>query len=196
MPLLADFKVSAVKTGMLPTVEVTDEVAQLFREQRLPSPVVDPVMQATSGDSLVSEDARSAIVRELFPLARLVTPNIPEAEWLTGLAISNEVEMIEAARKIIAMGARAVLIKGGHLKTTEALDVLNDEGRVTMFRGEMIMSKPVHGSGCTLSAAIAACLAKEMDLEESVRTGKDYVTRLIRDSRQLGHGAPLFVVEK
>lgn len=193
LPLIADFKVAGAKTGMLPTIEVITEAARLFREEELPAPVVDPVMQATSGDPLIDDAAVELLSTELFPLARVVTPNIPEAERLTGMSIGNTTDMIEAARKIVAMGARAVLIKGGHLDTGEALDVLNDRGQLTIFRGEMIRDIQVHGSGCTLSAAIAACLARDMELEESVRVSKDYVTKLIRSSPHLGHGAkPLY----
>lgn len=202
LPILADFSVSGMKTGMLPTREVIREVARMVRDEGLPAPVVDPVMQATSGDSLIDEKAIASLVAELFPLARVVTPNIPEAERLTGLAIKTEADMAAAASAIRSAGARAVLIKGGHVLEsriagtdipTEAVDVLDNEGRVTIFREELIDAGEIHGSGCTLSAAIASCLAAGMELEESVRRAKQYVTELIRNSPSLGHGAkPLF----
>src|SRR5688572_1952932 len=115
MPIVEDFKVACAKTGMLPTREIISEVARLFRETALPAPVVDPVMRATSGDDLINDDAVSVMVADLFPLALVVTPNIPEAERLTGLAINDESGMLQAARIIRQMGARAVLVKGGHL---------------------------------------------------------------------------------
>ena len=218
LPILQDFRVAGVKTGMLPTAEIIIEVARLLRASGLPQPVIDPVMQATSGDKLIDEDAVNSLISELFPLARVVTPNIPEAERLTGRSIRNEVEMAEAARMIRALGARAVLLKGGHLVAQvaagrqqeaaggtpqaetraavsgEAIDVLDDEGRVTVFREELVSRGEVHGSGCTLSAAMAACLGKGMDLEDSVRAAKRFVTNLIRHSPRIGHGArPLYI---
>jgi hydroxymethylpyrimidine kinase/phosphomethylpyrimidine kinase len=211
-PILEDFTVACVKTGMLPTREVIAEVARLFRTTKLPSPVVDPVMRATSGDDLIDDDAVGCLVSELFPLARLVTPNIPEAERLTGLSINDEEGMREAAKMICGMGAAAVLVKGGHLGTrgegagqeasssetdqeaTEpvlrnAIDVLLQQGtRVTVFSEELVSGGEFHGSGCTLSAAIAACLGKGLNLDDSVGTAKRFVTDAIRRSPKLGHG--------
>jgi len=195
MPIVEDFKVACAKTGMLPTREIISEVARLFRETALPAPVVDPVMRATSGDDLIDDDAVESLIRELFPLALVITPNIPEAERLTGLNINNEPSMRVAARIIRGMGARAVLVKGGHLAGVEryAIDVLDNEGRITVFAEEMIAGGEVHGSGCTLSAAIAAGLGNGQDLEEAIRTAKNFVTESIRHSPQLGHGArPLY----
>lgn len=208
LPIVADFAVDGVKTGMLPTREVISEVARLFRETTLPAPVVDPVMRATSGDDLIDDDAVSCLISELFPLARLVTPNIPEAERLTGLIIGDEQGMREAALRIREMGARAVLVKGGHLgaravslqknnsergPTLQAIDVLDNEGQVTVFRAEMISGGEIHGSGCTLSAAIAAGLGRGVSLEESVEAAKRFITEAIKTSPAIGHGArPLF----
>lgn len=225
IPILEDFTVNGAKTGMLPTREVIAEVARLFRETNLPAPVVDPVMRATSGDDLIEDDAVSCLVSDLFPLACVVTPNIPEAERLTRMSITNEDEMLQAAKLIRAMGARAVLVKGGHLLGArasrpqseltrdagrdsldpedagkmpalhkEAIDVLDNEGQVTVFRDELIAGGEVHGSGCTLSAAIAACLGKGLSLEESVDTAKRFVTEAIRQSPAIGRGArPLYI---
>jgi hydroxymethylpyrimidine kinase/phosphomethylpyrimidine kinase len=196
LPLVSDFEIAAAKTGMLPTSEVISEVARLFRDENLPAPVVDPVMQATSGDSLIDEEAVTVMVSELFPLARLVTPNIPEAERLTGLKIRDQKEMAAAAIAIRKLGARAVLVKGGHLlcDTTEAIDLLDNAGKVTVLRGEIVSVSEVHGSGCTLSAAIAAGLANGLELVEAVREAKSYVTSLIRSAPELGQGAvPLFL---
>ena len=221
-PILEDFTVACVKTGMLPTREVIAEVARLFRTTKLPSPVVDPVMRATSGDDLIDDDAVSCLVMELFPLARIVTPNIPEAERLTGLSINDADGMQEAAKVICEMGAAAVLVKGGHLGTRNAegtgqeesneqkaaidqeattpvprkyqqiraIDVLLQQGvGVTVFSDELVAGVEFHGSGCTLSAAIAACLGKGLNLEDSVRTAKRFVTDAIRRAPKLGHGA-------
>ncbi len=187
LPVVEDFQVAGAKTGMLPTVEIITEVARLFRETNLPAPVVDPVVRSTSGYDLIDGEALHALVTELIPLARLVTPNIPEAERITGLHITNEKEMREAARLMREKGVRAVLVKGGHL-TGEATDVLDDEGRVTIFRGARIKTRNTHGTGCTLAAAIAACLARKMDLENAVGTAKRFVADAIRYAPQLGHG--------
>lgn len=191
-PLVRAHVIGASKTGMLPTSEIVREVARLVREAELPAPVVDPVMRSTSGYELIEPGALDTLLEELLPLARLITPNIPEAERITGFRITNEEQMRHAARAIRQLGARAVLIKGGHLKSQEsrlssqesgvvgngpreAIDVLDDEGKVTIFRGEWIDAGNVRGTGCMLSAAIAACLAKGMDLAESVIEGKRFV---------------------
>ncbi len=198
-PILADFKVACAKTGMLPTREVIEEVARLLVGGALPAPVVDPVLRATSGDDLIDDDAVSSLVTELFPLARIVTPNIPEAERLTGLSITDKAGMREAAQRIRELGAVAVLVKGGHLaarspqKESAAIDILDNAGRVTVFRAEMISGGEIHGSGCTLSAAIAACLGRGMDVVGAVDTAKRFVTQAILESPRIGHGArPLF----
>jgi hydroxymethylpyrimidine/phosphomethylpyrimidine kinase len=206
LPVIEDFHVACAKTGMLPTREVIAEVARLFRETNLPAPVVDPVVRSTSGYDLIDDEALAALVAELMPLSRLVTPNIPEAERITGLKIEDEEGMRRAARAMREMGARAVLVKGGHLKGRDegggmrdedgretekmltALDLLDTEGRVTLFRGEWIESTSTHGTGCTLSAAIAACLGCGLTLKESIETAKRFVTNAINHAPGLGHG--------
>jgi hydroxymethylpyrimidine kinase/phosphomethylpyrimidine kinase len=221
LPVIEDFAIACVKTGMLPTREVILEVARLFHETTLPPPVVDPVVRSTSGFDLIDDQALAALVHELLPLARIVTPNIPEAERITGLRIEDEDGMRRAARAIRALGARAVLIKGGHLgqrtpanlsssiigqqpeqasqeakaedlKQSEsnlvALDLLDDEGRLTLFREELVNSTSTHGTGCTLAAAIAACLGRGLTLVESVSAAKSFVTDAIRQAALLGHG--------
>ena len=193
LPLAEEFQVSCMKTGMLPTRVVVSEVARLIQELNLPAPVVDPVWRSTSGYELVEEDAIETLLSELMPLARVITPNIPEAERLTGLSIKGESEMREAARKLREVGARAALVKGGHLKQgsgvrgqgseRQAIDVLDDEGRVSVFRNEWIDAQPVRGTGCMLSSAIAACLGQGIGLEEAVGTAKKFVSDAIRKSR-------------
>src|SRR6185369_17801248 len=189
-PIVQDLNVAAAKTGMLPTAEIVAEVVRLFAEEDLPAPVVDPVFVATSGDVLIDDDAFHILKTKLFPLARVVTPNIPEAEKLTGLTIETESDMRRAAEAIHALGARAVLVKGGHRSVNGvALDLLLSEGTFTEFRGEYLDVGEVHGSGCTLSAAIAACLGKGMTLEEAVGAAKKFVTNAIRSAPRIGHGA-------
>lgn len=208
LPVIEDFAVGCVKTGMLPTGEVIKEVARLLRETTLPAPVVDPVVRSTSGYDLIDDAALAALIRELLPRARVVTPNIPEAERITGLRIIDEEGMRRAARAIRAMGARAVLIKGGHLGDPSvsreqeagssqsegvgvgltALDLLDDDGRVTLFSEEHIATTSTHGTGCTLAAAIAACLGRGLSLVESISAAKSYVTDAIRQAPPLGHG--------
>ena len=185
-PIVQDLNVAAAKTGMLPTAEIVAEVARLFSEENLPAPVVDPVVVATSGDVLIDDEAFEILRTKLFPLARVVTPNIPEAEKLAGFPIHSEADMRRAANVIKSMGARAVLVKGGHRR--EATDILLSESLME-FRGEYLDVGEVHGSGCTLSAAIAACLGKGMNLEEAVGAAKEYITNAIRSAPRIGHGA-------
>jgi hydroxymethylpyrimidine/phosphomethylpyrimidine kinase len=192
MPIVEDLSVAAAKTGMLPTAEIVAEVARLFAEENLPAPVVDPVVVATSGDVLIDEEAFEILKSRLFPLARIVTPNIPEAEKLAGFAIQNETDMRRAAEAIKLLGARSVLVKGGHreVRPGEAVDLLlNDDGSFTEFRNEYLDVGEVHGSGCTLSAAIAASLGKGMTLEQAVGAAKKYVTNAIRSAPRIGRGA-------
>ena len=193
-PVIRDLNVVAAKTGMLPTAEIVAEVARLFSEEELQPPVVDPVMVSTSGHDLIGEEAFQILKSRLLPLARIVTPNIPEAERLTGLSIETESDMRRAAEAIRALGVRAVLVKGGHRAIQQqAIDLLlDDDGNFVEFREEYIDVGEIHGSGCTLSAAIAAGLGKEMTLEGAVRSAKTYITqqiRLLRLAPRIGHGA-------
>jgi hydroxymethylpyrimidine kinase/phosphomethylpyrimidine kinase len=189
LPVVEDFRVAGVKTGMLPTREVISEVARLLRETALSEigAIIDPVVRSTSGFDLIDDDALAALKSELLPLARLVTPNLPEAERLTGLEIKTEADMRRAAALMREMGARAVLVKGGHL-TGEAADLLDDGGHVRFFRAPRIETDATHGTGCTLAAAIAACLARGMNLDAAVGAAKHFVTEAIRRSPQLGRG--------
>jgi hydroxymethylpyrimidine/phosphomethylpyrimidine kinase len=187
LPVVEDFRIAGAKTGMLPTREIIEEVARLFRKTALPAPVVDPVVRSTSGYDLIDDDALDALKMELLPLARVVTPNIPEAERITGMSIRDRQAMAEAARMIRSMGARAVLVKGGHL-AGRALDVLDEEGEVTYFDAERLETTSTHGTGCTLAAAIAACLARGYNVEDSVALAKRYVTEAIRRAPRIGHG--------
>ena len=200
-PVLAASTIVCAKTGMLPTREIVLEVARLFRESDLPAPVVDPVIVSSSGYALMEADALAALTDQLLPLAAVLTPNVPEAETLAGITIRSESDMRQAAAIIREFGAHAVLVKGGHLKaegrrqkaegaerdesighTDEAIDVLDNEGKVTVFREKRIAGAELHGSGCILSAAIAAGLGKGMTLEESVGVAKKFVLESIRVS--------------
>lgn len=194
--LLEEFSFGCAKTGMLPTSEIVREVARLFREGILPAPVVDPVMVASSGMRLMEKDALEIFISDMLPVARLVTPNIPEAEALSGMVITSEDEMQEAIKIIRGLGARAVLIKGGHLRgrkaegnrqkaeafPDEAIDVLDDDGTVSVFRDEFIPGAKLHGSGCVLSAAITAGLGKGMSLQDSVKEAKSFVLAALQKS--------------
>ncbi|MBD0371183.1 MAG: bifunctional hydroxymethylpyrimidine kinase/phosphomethylpyrimidine kinase [Pyrinomonadaceae bacterium] len=187
LPVVEDFQVDCAKTGMLPTREVIEEVARLFLETQLPAPVVDPVVRSTSGYDLIDDRALRSLVEKLLPLARVLTPNIPEAERITGLRIRDEKGMLEAARIMREMGAKAVLVKGGHLEG-EALDLLDDGGTIRAFRSERIETTSTHGTGCTLAAAIAAGLGHGQSLQSSVAAAKLFVTQAIRRAPGLGHG--------
>ncbi|MCA1568420.1 MAG: bifunctional hydroxymethylpyrimidine kinase/phosphomethylpyrimidine kinase [Acidobacteria bacterium] len=189
LPVIEDFRVAGVKTGMLPTREVISEVARLLRETPLREigAIIDPVVRSTSGFDLIDDAALAALKSELLPLARLVTPNLPEAERITGLEIKTEADMRRAAALMREMGARAVLVKGGHL-TGDAVDLLDDEGRVELFRAPRIETDATHGTGCTLAAAITACRARGMNLTHAVGAAKSFVTEAIRRSPQLGRG--------
>src|SRR5215217_1755149 len=190
-PIVQDLQVAAVKTGMLPTSAIVAEVVRLFEEGNLPAPVVDPVVVATSGDVLIDDEAFHILKTKLFPLARIVTPNIPEAEKLAGFSIQTEADMRRAAELIHSLGARAVLVKGGHrAMADQALDILlTEDGRFTAFRSEYIDAGEVHGSGCTLSAAIAAGLGKGLTLEDAIGAAKKYVTDAIKTAPRIGRGA-------
>jgi hydroxymethylpyrimidine/phosphomethylpyrimidine kinase len=232
-------RIAAVKVGMLPTAEVVHEVARLIRENDLPAPVIDPVIESTSGGKLMADDAFEVFVTELLPLARVVTPNIPEAEKLAGMNIRDEDDMRQAAARIRELGVRAVLVKGGHLKeqrsevrnqlsergssptvregsgtghlsqkseirgqrsergssptvregsndemgvAADAIDLLDHDGQVTIFRNEWIEAPNVRGTGCMLSSAIAAGLGKQLSLEESVSDAKRFMVGVLGHS--------------
>jgi len=174
--VLEDVGADAAKTGMLPLSRTVEVVADRLRRRRVPNVVVDPVMVATSGARLSRDEAVAAMREALFPLALVVTPNVPEAEVLTGMEIRSPEALEEAARIIRALGPRFVLIKGGHLEA-EATDLLFDGRRFRRFEGPRLPGGPVHGTGCSLSAAIAAGLARGSDVETAVADAKAFVTR-------------------
>jgi hydroxymethylpyrimidine/phosphomethylpyrimidine kinase len=182
-----DFRPQAAKTGMLGTREAILEVAEHLAG-RCPFLVVDPVMVVTSGDCLLEPDAERTLAEVLVPRADLVTPNVPEAEKLTGLAVRNVEEMIEAAKRISGMGARGVLVKGGHLEGPLMRDVLLWNGRARIFEEPRIPTQNTHGTGCTLSAAITAELASGCGMEEAVERGRAYLRTALALSFRGGRG--------
>jgi len=184
-----DLRPAAIKSGMLGDAEVVRAVAEGVSRHRLSPYVLDPVMAATSGDALLTSDAISAIVRELFPLAALVTPNLDEVKLLTGERPMDVAGMERAARTLVERhGARAALVKGGHLASEELVDVLYDGATARRFSHGRIATSSTHGTGCTLSAAIAARLALGDGLTTAVEVGLSYVTRAIATAPRLGAG--------
>ncbi len=185
--VIPDIGVDAAKTGMLGSSRVLGIVCRKLRKFRVPNLVVDPVMVSKNGARLLNPEAEDALRRELIPLAAVVTPNIPEAEVLTGRRIRTPKEMREAAVRIRKMGARRVLIKGGHLPGP-AIDLLYDGERFQEFEEERVQTSHTHGTGCTLSAAIAVELGKGNDLRGSVAAAKQFLTAAIRMATPLGQG--------
>lgn len=185
--VLEDIGAGAAKTGMLASVSIIEVVADRLRHHGLCTLVVDPVMVAKSGDRLLRADAMQALRTRLLPLALLVTPNILEAAVLADLPIATEADLAEAARRIGAWGPRHVLIKGGHLPGAP-VDRLWDGERMLEFPGERVLTTSTHGTGCTLSAAIAAHLARGAAVSGAVQLAKEYVTEAMRRARPIGGG--------
>ena len=184
----SDMPVAAVKTGMLATRPIVEAVAEAIARWRLPHLVVDPVMVAKSGDRLLDSAAEAAYRDRLFPLAEVVTPNLAEAEALLGRPVRSVEAMAQAARDLRALGPRSVLVKGGHLEG-DPVDVFFDGQRTEELRAPRIATRNTHGTGCTLSAAIAARLALGADARAAVRDAKAYLTEALRGAYTLGRGA-------
>ena len=184
----SDLRPAATKSGMLADADVVRAVAEGVRAHRLAPYVVDPVMVATSGDPLLERDAVDTIRRELLPLADLVTPNLDEASILVGESVRDEKAMARAARELVRRGARAALVKGGHLAGSETVDVLFDGEALQTFRHPKLETTSTHGTGCTLSSAIAAHLALGHPLGEAVQISLEYVHRAIATAPGLGSG--------
>lgn len=183
-----DLHPAACKTGMLASADLAIAVAESIREHGLTNYVLDPVMVATSGDRLLDEGAERAVLEHLLPLAAVVTPNLDEAAILTGLPVADVEDMEEAARRLVAAGARAALVKGGHMTGGAVVDVLFDGEHVHAYRRPRIDTSSTHGTGCTLSAAIAAGLARGLALQPAVESALDYVHRAIARAPNLGRG--------
>ena len=185
--VFTDIFPDAVKIGMVSSSELISVIAQKLRQYGARHIVVDPVMVATSGSRLLQENAVQALKTELLPLAEVATPNIPEAERLTGLRIRDTADMERAARALSAMGCRAVVLKGGH-GSADATDVLFDGKAFHYYSVPRIATRNTHGTGCTFSAAIAAGLANGLSLPQAVERAKGYVTAAIAHALPLGKG--------
>ena len=183
-----DIVPDAVKIGMVPSSELIHVIADRLTAHRAKNIVVDPVMVATSGSSLMRADALHALIHELLPLATLVTPNIPEAQVLSGMTIESKDDMIMAAKKISEACHCAVLLKGGH-SVNDANDLLYANGETMWFTGKRIDNPNTHGTGCTLSSAIAANLSKGFCLADSVKKAKDYISGALAAMLDLGRGS-------
>ena len=186
--IFTDIYPNAVKIGMVSEGGLIRTIAAKLRQYEAKNIVVDPVMVATSGARLISEEAVETLKKELFPLACILTPNIPETEVLTGMEVKNTEDMIEAAKRISEEYHCAVLCKGGH-QLNDANDLLYADGTYRWFNGKRINNPNTHGTGCTLSSAIASNLAKGFSLEESVERAKDYISGALAAMLDLGKGS-------
>jgi len=185
--IYSDIRVDAVKIGMVSNADIIRQIAASLREWDATNIVVDPVMVSKSGHRLLNPEAIEALKHEQLPLATIVTPNLPEAGELVGHEVVGEQGMEEAARTIHALGCGSVLVKGGHLEG-EAVDLLFDGTRVIRFANPRLHNNNTHGTGCTLSSAIAAYIAQGCDLEEAVAKAKDYLTGAIENGFSVGQG--------
>ncbi len=185
--VLTDIGAEAVKTGMLANSSIIECVAEELSRRRVPWLVVDPVMVAKGGDPLLREDAVATLRRLLMPLASVITPNIPEAEALTGLQVASDADARDVARALVDLGAKAVVVKGGH-REGPATDLFYDGSAFREFSAPRIPTANTHGTGCTFASAIAAGLARGMPLPDAVAMAKDYVTEAIRQSFPVGRG--------
>ncbi len=184
--VLEDIGAQAAKTGMLSSAQIIEAVAERVRHWQLRL-VVDPVMRAKSGDALLQAEAVTALCRYLLPLAEVITPNLPEAEVLAGRPVRTSQEMREAARAIYDLGARHVVVKGGH-REDEPIDIYFDGSSLHELRAERLETRHTHGTGCTFSAAITALLAKNYPVPEAIAEAKNYITEAIRHAPGIGHG--------
>ncbi len=208
-PILQDYKISALKTGMLPTREIIEEVARIVEEYKLRNFVVDPVVRSTSGYDLIDDKALRVLIEKLFPLSTVITPNLPEAERIAQMKIENADDIKKAARIMQSYGAKNVLIKGGHLPISDfgfrisdlegedrkpkaevrkSIDFLFIGDDLQTFEADFIETEATHGTGCALSAAIAANLANGKTLIDAIETAKRFVTEAIRTAPNLGRG--------
>lgn len=197
MPIIADFQIAAVKIGMLPTGATVAVVAEMIERYALPNVVIDPVLRSSSGYDLLDEAALEGLRARLLPHARVITPNLAEAARLAGMEVNNLEDMQRAARGIReacrahangSVASCAVLVKGGHLPD-EATDVLDEGGEVHVFRAPKLITRNTHGTGCTLSSAIAALLARGAGVAEAVARAKEYLNAALRTAPDLGRGA-------
>ena len=186
--ILDDIGTHAVKIGMLHNVGVIKSVYKILKKYKLKNVVLDPVMIAKGGTKLINYSSIKYLKKLLIPLCTLVTPNIPEAEVLTGYSISSKEDMIKATKKILNMGAKNVLLKGGHLKSKMIFDVLATKKGINIFKKRRIKTKNIHGTGCTLSSAIATCLSQRKNITKSCKVSLKYVDKAIASAPGYGKG--------
>ena len=182
-----DIYPDAVKIGMVSNVFAIDMIVQKLKEYRPPNIVIDPVMMSSTGHSLINDSAKEALVTKLLPLGNIITPNIPEASVIAEMDINNDNDMIYAAKKIHNLTSADVLIKGGH-SDTNANDLLVTSEGTYWFRSPKILNPNTHGTGCTLSSAIACELASGKDIGSSIKSAKAYITNALKANLNLGHG--------
>lgn len=185
--VLSDIGADVIKTGMLANQEIIEAVSKKIKQYHIKMVVVDPVMISKSGAPLLRKDAQSALIKKLIPLAWVVTPNLMEASTLTGLQINSIEKMRKAAHRIFQLGAKNVVVKGGHLKGM-AIDLLFNGKSFIEIKGQRIETKNTHGTGCTFASAIATQLAKGDSVEEAVKKAKDFITQAIQSGFNLGKG--------
>ncbi|MBC2850135.1 bifunctional hydroxymethylpyrimidine kinase/phosphomethylpyrimidine kinase [Cetobacterium sp. 8H] len=182
-----DIEVDAVKIGMLSSTEIIETIAQTLEKVNAKNIIIDPVMVSKSGYYLLKESAIEAL-KKFLKIGTLVTPNIPEAEILSGMKIETEKDMIDSAFVIKKLGVKNVLIKGGHRNDSCTDILLTENGEIVKFLGERFETKNTHGTGCTLSSTIASYIGKGMSIEDSVKQGKNYITKAIENSFSIGEG--------
>lgn len=183
-----DFNIVAIKTGMLSSKKVVQRIANLLKDRPIQNLIIDPVLVSKNGVPLLKQDAVAILKSAFIPLADLVTPNIDEAEILSGITIRKMKDAEESARIIFALGCRAVLIKGGHLRSHPGCDLFYDGKTMLHLKGEWINSPHTHGTGCVYSAAIASHLALGKTMPNAIKTAKAYITETIRYGLAIGHG--------
>ncbi len=185
--IFKDIEPDSIKIGMVSNSEIIEVIAERLSYYNAKNIVLDPVMVSTSGSKLICDEAINVLTNKLMPLAKVITPNIKEAEVLCGFKVENQEDMIKAAKEIAKDLNVAVLVKGGHL-SEDAIDILYEHGKITYFKSERIDNPNTHGTGCTLSSAIACNLAEGKNLEESIKNAKEYLTGAIKAKLDLGKG--------
>ncbi|MFL2099456.1 bifunctional hydroxymethylpyrimidine kinase/phosphomethylpyrimidine kinase [Desemzia sp. FAM 23991] len=185
--VLDDFSVKAIKTGMLFSVEIIDGVAEILKKQNIPL-IVDPVMIAKGGAKLLQESAAKTLIEKLFPYTTICTPNIPEAEVLTGIRIKNTKDIEKAAQQLLRMGIQCVVIKGGHLEEEQAIDRVYTCEQSFQLTTNRVKTKDTHGTGCTFSAALTANIAKGLSMQEAIVEAKKFIQLAVSTPLYIGHG--------
>lgn len=186
--IFEDIKPDAVKIGMVSDKELIKSIVKKLKQYNAKNIVVDPVMVATSGSKLLSDDAINVLITELIPIADIITPNIPEAEVLSGMKINNVADMEKAIKIIAKLGSKATLLKGGHM-VNDANDLLYENNKLIWINGKRINNTNTHGTGCTLSSAIASNLAKGHNIENSIKRSKYYLSSCLEQMLDLGKGS-------